>query len=69
MEVVGEEERGWGGHLRGTKSGRKGRERDVIHDPDGGWLAVGSSRGLGLSVNVTGMLGKNSLGKQGRSPL
>lgn len=42
---------------------------DVIHDPDGGRLAVGSSRGLGLAVNVTGMLGKNSLGKQGRSPL
>lgn len=45
------------------------KKRDVIHDPDGGRLAVGSSRGLGLSVNVTGMLGKNSPGKQGRSPL
>lgn len=45
------------------------RKRDVIRDPDGGRLAVGSSRGLGLSVNVTGMLGKNSPGKQGRSPL
>lgn len=43
--------------------------RDVIHDPDGGRLVVGSSRGLGLSVNVTAMLGKNSPGKQGRTPL
>lgn len=49
--------------------GKGEKKRDVIHDPDGGKLAVWSSRGLGLSVNVTGMLGKNSLGKQGRSPL
>lgn len=57
------------GQLKGVASGRKGREKwDVIRDPDGARLAVGSSRGLGLSGNVTGMLGKNSLGKQGRSP-
>lgn len=46
---------------------RRQRKRDVIHDPDGGRLVVGSSRGLGLSVNVTAMLGKNSPGKEGRT--
>lgn len=71
----------WGRNISGNKKcvgggsevprvgERVEKKGDVIHDPDGGRLAVGSSRGLGLSVNVTGMLGKNSPGKQGRSPL
>lgn len=48
---------------------KKGKMRDVIHDPVGGSFVVGSRRGSGLSVNVTAMLGKNSPGKQGRTPL
>lgn len=32
-------------------------------------LLLGAAGDWGLSVNVTGMLGKNSPGKQGRSPI
>lgn len=58
-----------GGAQRYHEWEKEYKKRDVIHDPDGGRPAVGSSRGLGLSVNVTGKLGKNSPGKQGRSPV